>query len=138
MKGNRAFIDSNIWLYAHDRSPLAVDKRQRSIALIVGVLPVISIQVVNEVCNNLFRKMKFTKLEVDDAVDFMRQVSVLQPITWSTYPEASMLHTRYSLSFYDSLVVAAALQAGVDTLYSEDMQHGLVVDNQLEIVNPLR
>jgi predicted nucleic acid-binding protein len=46
------------------------------------------------------------------------------------------LAKRYSLSHWDSLIVAAALMADCRTLYSEDMQHGLVFDKQLAVVNP--
>ncbi len=50
----------------------------------------------------------------------------------------SDLRIQYRFSFWDSLIVASALFAGVDTLYSEDMQDGLVVSEKLEIVNPFR
>ena len=51
---------------------------------------------------------------------------------------ASRLRETASFSFWDSLIVAAALDAGCSTLYSEDMQHGQIVDGRLMIVNPLR
>jgi predicted nucleic acid-binding protein len=55
----------------------------------------------------------------------------------AVFLSASHLRQRYSLSYWDSQIVASALQAGVSVLYSEDMQHGLKVDRQLEVVNPL-
>jgi len=46
------------------------------------------------------------------------------------------LRRRYSLSYWDSTIVAAALNSGAEVLYSEDMQHGLTVEGRLEIRNP--
>jgi len=51
---------------------------------------------------------------------------------------ASDLRTQYNLSFWDSLIVASALSGGADTLYSEDMQDGLIVSGQLTIINPFK
>ena len=51
--------------------------------------------------------------------------------------KASDLRSRYSLSFWDSMIVAAAVEASCAVLYSEDMQDGLLVDQSLRIVNPL-
>jgi predicted nucleic acid-binding protein len=50
--------------------------------------------------------------------------------------KASELRERYSLSFWDSTIVASALQCGATTLYSEDLRDGLVIDGTLSIVNP--
>ncbi|MEO5344322.1 MAG: nucleic-acid-binding protein, partial [Gammaproteobacteria bacterium SHHR-1] len=46
--------------------------------------------------------------------------------------------SRYSLSHYDSLILAAALEAGCSVVYSEDMQHGQQINNRLTIINPFR
>lgn len=51
---------------------------------------------------------------------------------------ASDLRTQYSLSFWDNLIIASALEAEVSTLYSEDMQDGLIISEQIEIVNPFK
>ncbi len=51
---------------------------------------------------------------------------------------SSRLRSRYNFSFWDSLIVACALAGGASILYSEDMQDGLVVDGQLEILNPFK
>ncbi len=50
--------------------------------------------------------------------------------------EAIALGERYQLSHWDSLIVAAALRANCDTLYSEDMQHGQLIDGRLTVINP--
>jgi predicted nucleic acid-binding protein len=57
-------------------------------------------------------------------------------ITIETIRHAWELRKRYNLSFWDSLIVASALQAGCTTLYTEDLNHGMIVDKSLHIVNP--
>jgi predicted nucleic acid-binding protein len=51
---------------------------------------------------------------------------------------ASQLRQEYAFSYWDSMIVAAALVSGVKTLYSEDMQHGLTIKEELKIVNPFK
>jgi len=54
----------------------------------------------------------------------------------STFLTASDLRDRYSLSYWDSVIVASALETGAEILYTEDIHHGLLINNQLQIVNP--
>jgi predicted nucleic acid-binding protein len=65
----------------------------------------------------------------------MDQTDVL-PLDEATLDRAAGLAIRYQLSHWDALIVASALLAGCDTLYSEDLQHGQVFDEQLTVVNP--
>jgi predicted nucleic acid-binding protein len=58
------------------------------------------------------------------------------PLTQATLLEASELRGRYAFSFWDSVLVATALQTDVTTLFSEDMQDGLMVEERLKITNP--
>ena len=67
-----------------------------------------------------------------------RQVTAILPITRPVHGRAKLICQRYQLSFYDSLMLAAAVQGGATTFYSEDMQHGLVVEDKLTIIDPFR
>jgi predicted nucleic acid-binding protein len=58
------------------------------------------------------------------------------PLELNTYLESSGIRKRYQLSFWDSLIVASAVQAGCTTLYTEDMSHGMIVEKKLHILNP--
>lgn len=58
-------------------------------------------------------------------------------ITIETIRLAWQVKSRYQLSYWDSLIVASALQSGCAILYTEDLSHGLVIDNSLRITNPL-
>ncbi len=137
--GRVCFIDTNIWLYAFievDDGTGDVVKSAIARALIQKSEPVISTQVINEVCVNLLRRVNFTEGQISRLIEaFYEKYQVIE-LTKSVLLLASQLRRRYSLSFWDSTIVAAALSAGVSVLYSEDMQHGLLVEHQLEIRNP--
>lgn len=133
------FIDSNIFIYLFDET----DDYKRSAAeeLVQKALETgtagISFQVVQETLNILTGKLGATP---DDARRFMD--AVLVPL-WRIMPSQPLyartleLRSRYRFSFYDSLIVAAALEGGCTRLYSEDLGHGQRVE-QLVIENPFR
>ncbi|MCS6909944.1 MAG: PIN domain-containing protein [Anaerolineales bacterium] len=129
------FIDSNVWLYAFIETDEAT-KSERARALIQENEPVVSTQVINEVCVNLLRRASFTEEQITPLVEsFYEKYQVIE-LTKSVLLIASQLRQKYSLSFWDSTIVAAALNAGVPVLYSEDLQHGLTIEEQLQIRNP--
>ncbi|MEM2057205.1 MAG: PIN domain-containing protein [Thermoproteota archaeon] len=124
-----------MWLYAFIESD-EVTKSARARTLIQESEPVVSTQVINEVCVNLLRRANFAEEQIAQLVEsFYEKYRVIELIR-SVLLMASQLRQRYSLSFWDSTIVATALSAGVPILYSEDMQHGLVIEEQLQIRNP--
>lgn len=60
----------------------------------------------------------------------------VQPLSVAVHEAGLTLAERYTLSVYDAMIVASALDAGCDTLWSEDMQSGMVFDDRLRVVNP--
>lgn len=68
----------------------------------------------------------------------MRELLTVEPITLDVHLTGLTVAQRYRLSIYDAMIAAAALHADCDRLFSEDMQHGMVIDGQLRIVNPFR
>jgi predicted nucleic acid-binding protein len=130
------FVDSNIWLYALIRSQ---DERKHQFAneLLQSVRIVMSTQVVNEVSLNLIRKAKFSEQQVAGFIRGCYQTHRVMDLDRALLMRASTLRSsHYLFSFWDSLVVAAALEAGANVLISEDMQQGLVVEGVLTIHNP--
>ena len=129
---DKHFVDSNIWIYLFDQ-----DKVKKSTALqMLGKSPIIRTQVIAENINVCLKKLK---LSLDDAEKHANnliqqcQIVLIQP---STIDSAVQLAKRYQYSFYDSLILAAALEHGCTILYSEDFQHGQVIEEILEIKNP--
>lgn len=129
------FIDSNVWLYSFYVNR---DDKKRAIAikLIRDSQLALSTQTINEVCAVLLRQSSFPEESLVRLINsFYRRFNVFSP-DHSAIVEASRLRQSYSLSYWDSLIVSTAIGAGVSTLYSEDMQNGLIVDGSLTIRNP--
>lgn len=131
----KCFVDSNIWLYAIIESPESAAKSVSAKA-IVTERQVVSTQVVNEVCVNLLRKAQRSEDEIRRVVRAFYAQHHVMPIDELTMLAACKLREAYSLSYWDSLIVATAIEGGATVLYSEDMQHGLRIDANLRIVNP--
>ena len=132
MPAAKAFLDSNVLLYLLSAD---ADKAERAEA-VVRAGGTINVQVLNEITNVARRKLALSWAEVDEILDLIRSLCPAEPLTLEVHDRGRALAQRRSLSIYDAMIVAAALVAGCDTLYSEDMQHGLRVDGALRIVNP--
>jgi predicted nucleic acid-binding protein len=130
------FIDSNIWLYAFtDDDSRKTDLAQ---ATINTCKPVVSAQVINEVCVNLIKKAEYPEVRIGELIEtFYEKYSVVE-LYKGVLLAASELRREYSFSYWDSVIAASALAANVKTIYSEDMQDGLVIRENLKIVNPLK
>lgn len=135
------FFDTNVFVYQLER----LDTRKAAIAErlirhgIASGAACISTQVVQECLNTAIRKaeIKLTRIEMEKYLQ-----SVLAPLlrvrpSLRLYRSSLEIQSRYQFSFYDSLIVAAALEAGCKTLYSEDLQHGQQLEG-LTIVDPFR
>ena len=139
----KIFIDSNIWLYRFlaDQDPDPnEDARKRKIAVSLTNLNniVVSTQVINETCSVLKRKVSFSETQISQLIEEFEQQCQVIDVTTDILKKASQLRVNYHLSFWDGLIVASALSGNASILYSEDMQDGLIVDNQLTIINLFR
>jgi predicted nucleic acid-binding protein len=134
----RTFIDSNIWLYAFIRGQDPY-KAQRANELIRAISDIcVSTQAVNEVCVNIIKNKLLDEPSIRALIDtFYGKYTVIE-VTHLVLREASALREHFSLSYWDSMIIAAALEGGATYLQSEDMQDGLVVRGQLTIVNPFK
>jgi predicted nucleic acid-binding protein len=128
----KVFLDSNVALYLLS-SDSAKANRAEGLMAEGGV---ISVQVLNEVANVTRRKLCMSWDETGDVLDAIRAVCGTEPLTEETHDTGRRVSERYGLSVYDSMIVAAALLAECNVLYSEDMQNGLMIDQKLRVVNP--
>ncbi|MYE03309.1 MAG: PIN domain-containing protein [Alphaproteobacteria bacterium] len=125
------FFDTNVLVYAQGPGIKGDKARQ---ALTDG--GVISVQVVNEFANVLRRKFRLEWNIVAAAVADVRELfDSIRPVDIETHEAAIALAEAHGFSFYDSLIVASALQAGCETLLTEDLQAGRRIDS-LVVVNP--
>lgn len=128
------FLDTNIvvYLYSGDEP----EKQAAALALIKQNNPVVSTQVLSELANTLSRKFGLPYDVAAQAVAEVRDACTVIPVMPDTIAQALALAQKYQYSYYDSLILAAALSAGCDTLATEDMQHGQVIEDALTIRNP--
>jgi predicted nucleic acid-binding protein len=132
MKGDGWFFDTNVLVYA-----FATDDERATIA--EGLLArggTIGVQNLNEFVNVAVRKLAMPWKEVLEALNVIRVLCPSPvPLTVQTHDAALRISGRYGYHIYDSLVIAAALEARCATLYSEDLKDGQVMDG-LTIRNP--
>lgn len=140
MKG-KVFIDSNIWLYALIEEQGSSDKFKHVLAerlFLENENIQVSVQVVNEVSINLMRKAKKDNDFIFKFIHDLVNTYTVHAQTTAELITAATLRLNYSLSYWDSLVVASAINSECSILYSEDMQDGLQVNEKLKIINPLK
>jgi predicted nucleic acid-binding protein len=129
-----SFFDTNILIYLASGDASKADRAEATIAGGGSI----SVQVLNELANVARRKMQMSWDDAHTFLNMLRGLLTVHPITVETHEAGLRLAERYGLSIYDSMIVASALGAGCDTLWSEDMQHGMKLDEGLRIANPFR
>jgi len=136
MQDNRKiFLDSNIVIYTYCNN--SIDKQQKARELFLNKNIAISTQVLQETANTLYRKFKADFHTIRSLLEeCVRNVSTLHVNTDKTVFQACDIAERSQYSFYDSLIIASALEAECQILYSEDMQHHQSIEGKLKIINP--
>ncbi len=125
-------IDSNIAIYAFSK-----DERRLIAMQLLHAGPKISVQLLNEFTSISLRKRKIGWLEIEDSLDIITQLaSSTRAVSYDVHDMGRVIAQRYKLEFYDSLIVSAALLDDCEVLYTEDLQHGLVIENRLTIIDP--
>ena len=133
MPAAKTFFDTNVLVYAVAQD----DPRSAKAEELLASGGVLSVQILNEFVSVARRKILMSWSDVTEALQAFR---VLCPsplaITVETHEAALQIARKHGYNIYDALVVAAALQAGCATLYSEDLHDGQTIDAQLTIRNP--
>lgn len=125
-------IDTNVAVYAFEPGA-----KTDVAAAVLRQAELASNQVANEYANVMRRKFNRSWREIDRDIDLLHEaIPSWHPVERSHTREALRLADRYQLQFYDALLIAVGLAHGVTTLFSEDMQHGLVIEGRLRIENP--
>jgi predicted nucleic acid-binding protein len=137
MKG-KIFLDSNILVY----SSLQDNKEKHDIVLnlwrqLEGNFIFVSTQVVNEVYVSLLKHALIDK-DIQNIVLKIIDVCNVSVITINSIKSAWKLKKQYNLSYWDSLIVASAMENNCDILYSEDMQDRQTLEDKLKIINPFK
>lgn len=128
------FFDTNVLLYLVSTDAGKADIAEAKLAG-GGHL---SVQVLNEFASVARRKAGLDWREIDEVLGSARQMCRVHSLTVETHDAARGLAQQHGLGFYDASIVASALLAGCDVLYSEDLQDGQRFDRVLQVRNPFR
>jgi predicted nucleic acid-binding protein len=137
----RFFLDTNVFVYAFDSN--SPEKAATAKALIreglTKEIGIISYQVIQEFLNVALRRFKkpMTTVEAESFLGLVLRPMCSVQSSHSLYGRALAIRDRYRLSWWDSLIIASAIEGRCARLYTEDLQNGLVIE-QLIIENPFR
>jgi predicted nucleic acid-binding protein len=126
------FIDTNVLIYVASADPRKADRAEQ----VLGRGGIVSVQVLNEAANVARRKMAMSWPDVRTFLSGLRGLLTVHPLTLEIHETGLALAERHSMSVFDGMIVAAALHAGCDRLWSEDMQDGMIFDGRLRVANP--
>lgn len=126
-------LDTNILIYLHDSS----SPNKRTIAgNLLADGPFISSQVISEYLNTTRRLLDLPKDELLLRSAGLFSGCTIFPLTTDTLTLAAVLTKRYKFQLFDAVIVASAIEANCEILYTEDMQNNLIVDKKIRIINP--
>jgi predicted nucleic acid-binding protein len=129
---DKYFLDTNILVYALLD---AGEKSERALQLLPRAI--ISVQVLNELANVARKKAGLSWSETADLTKAVAKLATVESLTLDIHLAGIELSSKLALNVYSSMIVAAAISARCETLYTEDMQHGQSIDS-IMICNPFR
>lgn len=128
----RPFVDTNVLVYYFSADPARRTRAEE----ILAEGAVLSVQVLNEFASVARAKLRFSWSQFTQVREqVMQLVAAPLPLTLETHIRAVEVASRYGFTIYDGLILASALEAGSPVLYTEDLQHGQVIDG-MRIKNP--
>jgi predicted nucleic acid-binding protein len=133
MTSKNIALDTNVLIYLHDNS----SPNKRAIAKdLLAENPFIPSQVISEYLNTTRRLLQLSKDELLVQTSNLFIDCTIIPVLPNTLLLAATLVKKYHFQLFDAVIVAAAKESNCAVLYSEDMQHGLMVEKGLTIINP--
>jgi len=132
MSAAEVFFDSNVLLYLLSGDEGKADK----VEALLRKRGIINVQVLNEIAAVALRKQALSFGEVHEFLATLREFCETKPLTTEVHEHGLEVAEQCGYSLYDSMIIAAALECGCRTLYSEDLQHGQVIERRLTVVNP--
>jgi predicted nucleic acid-binding protein len=91
---------------------------------------------VNETAYVLLKKFKFPKEQLEPVVQFLKEQFIVSSLTINTLDQTISLSKKYNFSFWDAMMIAAALENHCSIIYTEDLTHNQLIENRLRIINP--
>ena len=131
---DKIFFDTNVILYSY--SHINDNKSIIAKELIGNYYGVISTQVLQEMCNVLIKKFRLDEHSIFKTLAELNKNFKVEINNTQTINSALQIHFKYHFSYYDSLIIASALQNECSVLYSEDLHHNQKIEKTLTIINP--
>ena len=131
---DKIFFDTNVILYSY--SHINDNKNIVAKELIRNYYGVISTQVLQEMCNVLIKKFRLDEHSIFKTLTELNKNFKVEINRSQTINSALQIHFKYDFSYYDSLIIASALQNECSILYSEDLHHNQKIEKTLTIINP--
>src|SRR5664279_5576610 len=131
MSEAEVFFDTNVLLYLLSNDAAKADRAE----MLLASGGVVSVQVLNEFASVASRKLAMTMPEIREILSTIRTVCIVNPLDIETHDLGLDMSERYRFTIYDGLIVAAAVRAGCSVLYTEDLQHGQLIE-RMTIQNP--
>lgn len=132
MKDN-AFVDTNIFIYLYSADE--IEKRNICLSAIRKFDCITSTQALNELSNVFTRKWKLPISDIKKVIDEISSCCKVAQIDPETIKKALDIHGNYRFSYYDSLMLSAAIMSDCKYILTEDMKNQQVIDRKLKIVN---
>ncbi len=132
---DKIFLDTNIIIYCYSNSEKEKQTISRKLFERYSELN-ISKQVINEMTNILFKKFKLSSFDIKNTIEQISNIVFTCDFNFDTQIKAIELKDKYNLQYYDALIIATALENYCNIIFSEDMQHNQIIENQLTIINP--
>ena len=126
------FFDTSVLMYLLSQEPKKAERAEE----LLEAGGVISVQVLNEMANAATRRNRLPWPAVRETLEIVRTLTHVEALTLDMHERALDIAERYQFSFYDSLIVAAALESHCSILYCEDLQNGQRIERSLRVVNP--
>lgn len=134
---DKVFVDTNIFIYSAVEDRTHLDKRKKAVELIQreDIEILISTQVINEFYVILIRN-GISDAKIQERIYEIVENAVLVNVIFQTIQSAWKIRKQYGFSYWDSLIVASALEGNCSSLYTEDLQDGQLIEKKLKIINP--
>jgi predicted nucleic acid-binding protein len=130
----KIFVDSNVIIYT-----VGNDKVKKARAKeILKSGPIISTQVMNEIINVMAKKLKIKYPLISDVISKIEDFCKIETIKMKTVRKAISIAEKYRYTYFDSLIIASAIENHCEILYTEDMQSNQKIEADLTLVNPFK
>ena len=134
MNAGKTFVDTNVLIYAFTTDE--PDKKEKALKFLDNCQPVISTQVLKEFSYVLLKKSRVSSEIIMEIIGEITKIASVVNEELELIFASFVIYERYKYSFYDSLIIATAVNSQCQALLSEDMQDGQIIDDKLKIINP--